>query len=81
MPIDLDVSNDGNKLVVWLVDQKYANQLNLLLAGLLTSQLDRVNNQWFITWNDFQQLRLKMDQLGLVDGRSATEAARKWIKD
>jgi SNF2 family DNA or RNA helicase len=81
MPIDLDVTPDGSKLIVWLVDPRFTNQMNLLLSSLLTSQLDRVHDQWLVTWSDFKQLRVKMDQLGLTEGRSATQAAVSWIAD
>jgi hypothetical protein len=80
MPIDIDL-HDDHRLRIVLIEQQFAHQLNLLLSGLLTSWLDRRQQHWLITWHDFLQLREKMDKLGLTGGRTATDAAVKWIKN
>jgi SNF2 family DNA or RNA helicase len=80
MSIDLDL-HDQNRLKVTLYDIQYAHQLNILLSGLLTSQLDRLKNHWLLTWHDFLNLKDRMAAIGLTNGRTATDSALKWIKD
>ena len=80
MPVDVDV-HDPNRLRVTLIDQNYAHQLNILLSSLLTTQLHRNGGFWTLTWHDFTRFRVKLEQLGLTEGRTATDQAVQWIKD
>lgn len=57
------------------------SQVSVLLAGLLTSQLVRAQGFWTLSFHDFRQLKCKLDQLGLVEGRTATEEALQWLAE
>lgn len=80
MPIDIDVL-DEKHLSISLVDQRHAQQVNLLCQSLLNSQFERLKNHWKITWHDLVHLRSKMDKMGLNSGRSATDEAIAWFKN
>jgi|SRR5579872_1101922 len=80
MPIDVDVYDDY-RLRVAIIEVAHANEMNLLLSGLLASQLDRQKQTWTVTWSDYLQMKEKMDKMGLTSGRTATNEAMAWIKN
>lgn len=79
MPIDIDVFNK-DRLTVTICDPSVESQVSVLLAGLLTSQLVRAQNFWTVSYHDFIQLKNRLDHVGLVDNRTATDEAVLWLQ-
>lgn len=80
MPIDLDVFSD-DRLKVTICEPALESQVSVLLAGCLTSQLIRAQGFWTLGFHDFRQLKSKLDQLGLVRDRTATDEALQWLAE
>ena len=80
MPVDIDLFN-SDRLKVTICDDALESQVSVVLAGLLTSQFVRSQGFWTLSFHDFQQLKSRLDQIGLTKDRTATEEAVQWIED
>ena len=80
MPIDIDLFSD-DRLRVAICDEALESQVSVLLAGLLTSQFIRAQGFWTLSFHDFRQLKMRLDALGLTQGRTATSEALQWLAD
>jgi non-specific serine/threonine protein kinase len=80
LPIDIDLFT-ADRLKVTICDADAESQVSTVLAGLLTSQFIRSQNFWTVSFHDFQQLKFKLEQLGLVEGRTATAEAIAWLTE